>query len=98
MILTGQCKSKFLKDHPFWIILLPKKYLHLLILRWFNRRTYLWVDFQHWDEDGYDYAYGIKGSPKVYISKHKAGERLNNFDRILKELIIQTQKKYNDLI
>ncbi len=94
MILTKFCERDFLRDNSFFVLFLPKRYLNLLILRWFNTRTEIGVDIQNWG-DGLDWAVTHYRTDRVYVSEYGSGNRIKDFDKILCEAIEKANEIYN---
>ena len=74
---------------------MPQKYQNLLIVRWFNKSTKISISIDYWPDDGYDYGVSHKYFDTVYLSNKKAGERINDYDQIVKESIIKANQLYS---
>lgn len=94
-MLTNKTLEAFNLYKPWYFTFLPVKYKQLIILRWFNTRTDICVDIQHWRGDGFDYNVQHPIYDAVYVPRQKAGERTKDFDYILKKALVIANFIYN---
>lgn len=90
--LTGKCREMFLKECKWYFRFLPEYVQNLMVIRWFNIRTKIWVDIQNWDGK-YDFAVFDPGQDRVYMDVFDAGRRIKNYD----EIQVRAIKKANEV-
>lgn len=94
-MITNQAKTQFWSANSWLFVLLPQKYLNLIIMRWFNSKTTVFIDVQNWGGK-FDYMVGIYDTDKVFVDNTKSENRSTDFDATLAKAIVKANQLFNE--
>jgi hypothetical protein len=92
--LTGICEKSFLSTAKWWYKYLPVFIMNLIIIRWFNVHTDVWVDIQNWGDE-YDFAVFNPVTQRVHMDEFESGHRIKDYDKIQSRAIKKANSVYN---